>query len=78
MTPQPPGKQDKDAGRWSDLDRPPLSGPALRRALVRPGSLWTSLDVVATTGSTALHNCLTMILSSVRLAHVNKAAASVD
>ncbi|KIZ14412.1 biotin--[acetyl-CoA-carboxylase] ligase [Streptomyces natalensis] len=52
MTPQPPGNQDKDAGRWSDLDRPPLSGPALRRALVHPGSLWTSLDVVAATGST--------------------------
>ncbi|MFG2135649.1 biotin--[acetyl-CoA-carboxylase] ligase [Streptomyces sp. NPDC048650] len=52
MTPQPPGNQDKDAGRWSDLERPPLSGPALRRALLRPGSLWTSLDVVDSTGST--------------------------
>ncbi|MER6913748.1 biotin--[acetyl-CoA-carboxylase] ligase [Streptomyces sp. NPDC000594] len=38
--------------RWSDLDRPPLAAPSLRRALVRPGGLWTSLDVVPTTGST--------------------------
>ncbi|MGV9311542.1 biotin--[acetyl-CoA-carboxylase] ligase [Streptomyces sp. NPDC003691] len=39
-------------GRWADLERPPLSGAALRRAVVRPGGLWTSLDVVAETGST--------------------------
>lgn len=39
-------------GRWADLDRPPLNGQALRRALIRPGSLWTALDVVAETGST--------------------------
>ncbi|MFI0784635.1 biotin--[acetyl-CoA-carboxylase] ligase [Streptomyces lydicus] len=52
MTPQPPGNRDKDAGRWSDLGRPPLNATALRRALVRPGSLWTSLDVVPVTGST--------------------------
>ncbi|MEV7564764.1 biotin--[acetyl-CoA-carboxylase] ligase [Streptomyces tanashiensis] len=39
-------------GRWSDLDRPPLNAPALRRALVLPGGLWTSLDVVTATGST--------------------------
>ncbi len=39
-------------GRWSDLDRPPLNGTALRRALLRPGSLWTGLDVVPATGST--------------------------
>jgi BirA family biotin operon repressor/biotin-[acetyl-CoA-carboxylase] ligase len=38
--------------RWNDLDRPPLNETALRRALVREGGLWTSLDVVATTGST--------------------------
>ncbi|MCX5204602.1 biotin--[acetyl-CoA-carboxylase] ligase [Streptomyces sp. NBC_00237] len=38
--------------RWNDLDRPPLNATALRRALVREGGLWTSLDVVATTGST--------------------------
>ncbi|MEU7148219.1 biotin--[acetyl-CoA-carboxylase] ligase [Streptomyces sp. NPDC045456] len=39
-------------GRWSDLDRPPLNGTALRRALLRPGALWTGLDVVPATGST--------------------------
>ncbi|MEU9762681.1 biotin--[acetyl-CoA-carboxylase] ligase [Streptomyces sp. NPDC047985] len=38
--------------RWSDLDRPPLNVHALRRGLLRPGGLWTSLDVVETTGST--------------------------
>ncbi|GLF94289.1 biotin--[acetyl-CoA-carboxylase] ligase [Streptomyces yaizuensis] len=38
--------------RWSDLDRPPLRAAALRRALLRPGGLWTSFDVVPTTGST--------------------------
>ncbi|WP_438486129.1 biotin--[acetyl-CoA-carboxylase] ligase [Streptomyces sp. S186] len=52
MTPQPPENRDKDAGRWSDLGRPPLNANALRRALVRPGSLWSSLDVVPATGST--------------------------
>lgn len=40
------------ASRWSDLDRPPLNVPALRRGLLVPGSLWTSFDVVASTGST--------------------------
>lgn len=40
------------AGRWSDLDRPPLNAPALRHALVLPDGLWTSLDVVESTGST--------------------------
>ncbi|MGW3293937.1 biotin--[acetyl-CoA-carboxylase] ligase [Streptomyces xiamenensis] len=44
MTPPP--------GRWSDLDRPPLNARALRTALVRPGSLWTDLTVVESTGST--------------------------
>lgn len=38
--------------RWSDLDRPPLNAAALRKAVVTPGSLWTSLDVVESTGST--------------------------
>ncbi|MEU5301330.1 biotin--[acetyl-CoA-carboxylase] ligase [Streptomyces noursei] len=52
MTPQPPENRDKDAGRWSDLSRPPLNANALRRALVRPGCLWSSLDVVPATGST--------------------------
>ncbi|MEV0233285.1 biotin--[acetyl-CoA-carboxylase] ligase [Nonomuraea sp. NPDC050786] len=38
--------------RYSDLERPPLSEAALNRALVRPGSLWTGLTVVESTGST--------------------------
>ncbi|WP_329472073.1 biotin--[acetyl-CoA-carboxylase] ligase [Streptomyces sp. NBC_01723] len=38
--------------RWSDLDRPPLDGTALRRALVRQGGLWRRVDVVQRTGST--------------------------
>ncbi|MGH4033837.1 biotin--[acetyl-CoA-carboxylase] ligase [Actinomycetota bacterium Odt1-20B] len=37
---------------WSDLGRPPLNATALRRALIREGGLWTSLDVVPETGST--------------------------
>ncbi|MEV6792446.1 biotin--[acetyl-CoA-carboxylase] ligase [Streptomyces sp. NPDC051320] len=43
---------DVPDNRWSDLGRPPLNATALRRALLRPGALWTSLDVVRTTGST--------------------------
>ncbi|MFE6663269.1 biotin--[acetyl-CoA-carboxylase] ligase [Streptomyces sp. NPDC057697] len=43
---------DAPRNRWSDLDRPPLNVPALRRGLLRPGGLWTSLDVVETIGST--------------------------
>ncbi|MET8330716.1 biotin--[acetyl-CoA-carboxylase] ligase [Streptomyces sp. NPDC005181] len=43
---------DASPNRWSDLDRPPLNVPALRRGLLRPGGLWTSLDVVNATGST--------------------------
>jgi BirA family biotin operon repressor/biotin-[acetyl-CoA-carboxylase] ligase len=35
-----------------DLDRPPLSGAALTSALVRPGSLWTTVRVTARTRST--------------------------
>ncbi|MEV0091919.1 biotin--[acetyl-CoA-carboxylase] ligase [Streptomyces sp. NPDC050738] len=38
--------------RWSNLDRPPLNTTALRHALLRPGSLWSSVDVVESTGST--------------------------
>ncbi|WP_369051984.1 biotin--[acetyl-CoA-carboxylase] ligase [Kineococcus terrestris] len=38
-------------GAWTDLDRPPLDGRALRRALVGPGG-WSALEAVATTGST--------------------------
>ncbi|MFF3394281.1 biotin--[acetyl-CoA-carboxylase] ligase [Streptomyces sp. NPDC002669] len=43
---------DAPHSRWSDLDRPPLNVPALRRGLLRPGGLWTALDVVESTGST--------------------------
>ncbi|MEU7489401.1 biotin--[acetyl-CoA-carboxylase] ligase [Streptomyces sp. NPDC042319] len=56
MTPQPPVNPDNSdkepGGRWTDLDRPPLNATALRKALVRPGSLWTALEVVQATGST--------------------------
>jgi BirA family biotin operon repressor/biotin-[acetyl-CoA-carboxylase] ligase len=38
--------------RYSDLDRPPLNAAALNRALVRPGTLWTDVTVVESTGST--------------------------
>ncbi|MER5862714.1 biotin--[acetyl-CoA-carboxylase] ligase [Kitasatospora sp. NPDC002040] len=37
---------------WTDLQRPPLDQAGLRRDLLVPGGLWTSLDVVADTGST--------------------------
>ena len=37
---------------WTDLGRPPLDAAALRSDLLLPGGLWTSLDVVAETGST--------------------------
>ncbi|MFC1404318.1 MULTISPECIES: biotin--[acetyl-CoA-carboxylase] ligase [Streptacidiphilus] len=40
------------SSQWSDLDRPPLRGAALERAVLRPGGLWTSLRVVPQTGST--------------------------
>ncbi|MFD9541552.1 biotin--[acetyl-CoA-carboxylase] ligase [Streptomyces sp. NPDC060022] len=43
---------DAPHNRWSDLDRPPLNAAALRRGLLKPGGLWTSLDIVGTTGST--------------------------
>ncbi|WAL97527.1 biotin--[acetyl-CoA-carboxylase] ligase [Streptomyces sp. Je 1-369] len=43
---------DAEDNRWSDLDRPPLNGASLRRTLLRDGGLWSSLDVVAATGST--------------------------
>jgi BirA family transcriptional regulator, biotin operon repressor / biotin---[acetyl-CoA-carboxylase] ligase len=49
MSPEPPGEP---RNRWSDLDRPPLNATALRSALVRPDTLWTSLDVVESVGST--------------------------
>ncbi len=37
---------------YGQLDRPPLSQRALTAALIRPGALWTSITVVAETGST--------------------------
>ncbi|MEU5808977.1 biotin--[acetyl-CoA-carboxylase] ligase [Streptomyces sp. NPDC059650] len=40
------------AGRWSDLDRPPLNAAVLQRALVTGQGLWSSVEVVPTTGST--------------------------
>ncbi|MFE5797010.1 biotin--[acetyl-CoA-carboxylase] ligase [Streptomyces sp. NPDC056503] len=39
-------------GPWSDLERPPLNARVLRQALLLPEGLWSSLDVVASTGST--------------------------
>ncbi|MEU1054842.1 biotin--[acetyl-CoA-carboxylase] ligase [Streptomyces sp. NPDC005876] len=42
----------RDRSMWSDLDRPPLNGAALRRGLVRAGGLWTDVEVVRRTGST--------------------------
>jgi BirA family biotin operon repressor/biotin-[acetyl-CoA-carboxylase] ligase len=38
--------------RFTDLERPPLNEAVLRRALLGGDSLWHSLDVVASTGST--------------------------
>ncbi|NJQ00597.1 biotin--[acetyl-CoA-carboxylase] ligase [Streptomyces zingiberis] len=46
------GTAPEPPGRWSDLERPPLGAAALRRGLIRPGGLWTALDVVESTGST--------------------------
>ncbi|WP_420079804.1 biotin--[acetyl-CoA-carboxylase] ligase [Streptomyces sp. JL4002] len=40
------------SGRWSSLDRPPLNAAALQRALVTGDGLWSSVEVVAATGST--------------------------
>jgi BirA family transcriptional regulator, biotin operon repressor / biotin---[acetyl-CoA-carboxylase] ligase len=37
---------------YDDLDRPALDPVSLHRALVRPGALWSGLDVVAEVGST--------------------------
>ncbi|GAA2577810.1 biotin--[acetyl-CoA-carboxylase] ligase [Streptomyces lienomycini] len=54
MTPRDSSDSPNDAphSRWSDLDRPPLNGTALRRGLVREGGLWRQVDVVQRTGST--------------------------
>ncbi|MQS07955.1 biotin--[acetyl-CoA-carboxylase] ligase [Streptomyces alkaliphilus] len=40
------------AGRWTDLDRPPLNAGALRRALTAPTGPWAALEVLESTGST--------------------------
>ena len=40
------------ASPYGDLDRPPLHADALTRALVVPGALWTSVEVVAASAST--------------------------
>ncbi|KFF99705.1 biotin--acetyl-CoA-carboxylase ligase [Streptomyces scabiei] len=45
-----PGEPSSD--RWSDLGRPPLNSASLRRALIREGGLWSSLDVVPVIDST--------------------------
>lgn len=37
---------------YTDLDRPPLNARDLTRALVRPGGLWSRLDLRVETGST--------------------------
>jgi BirA family biotin operon repressor/biotin-[acetyl-CoA-carboxylase] ligase len=43
---------DAPSPRWSDLERPPLDGPALEASLTRDSGLWRSLEVVAEVGST--------------------------
>jgi BirA family biotin operon repressor/biotin-[acetyl-CoA-carboxylase] ligase len=48
MTP----RDASDDSRWSDLDRPPFNAAALRRALVREGSLWSGVEIAQRTGST--------------------------
>jgi BirA family biotin operon repressor/biotin-[acetyl-CoA-carboxylase] ligase len=43
---------DTPSPRWSDLERPPLDGPALERLLTRGSGLWRSLEVVPEIEST--------------------------
>ncbi len=43
---------DGSSARWSDLDRPALDAAALEAVLRRDDSLWTSVRVVSTIGST--------------------------
>lgn len=40
------------ASPYDDLDRPPLHAAALERALVRPGSTWSGVEVLAAVPST--------------------------
>ncbi|NGO79121.1 biotin--[acetyl-CoA-carboxylase] ligase [Streptomyces sp. YC504] len=44
--------ENSPANRWTDLERPPLNGAALRRALTNTGGLYTDVEVVPATGST--------------------------
>ncbi|MEU6556065.1 biotin--[acetyl-CoA-carboxylase] ligase [Streptomyces sp. NPDC046915] len=46
------GPREPRSSQWSDLGRPPLNVPALRRGLLREGGLWSEVDVVRSTGST--------------------------
>jgi BirA family biotin operon repressor/biotin-[acetyl-CoA-carboxylase] ligase len=41
-----------NSSRWSDLERPPLDGPALQAALIKDSALWRTLEVVPEIGST--------------------------
>jgi len=41
-----------EVSQWGDLARPPLRAAALRRALVDTAGPWTSVEVLASTGST--------------------------
>ncbi|MGW7546271.1 biotin--[acetyl-CoA-carboxylase] ligase [Streptomyces sp. NPDC054770] len=53
MTPR--DAADANNSRWSDLDRPPLNGTGLRKALVRDGGdggLYRDIEIVDRTGST--------------------------
>ena len=43
---------EEPSSRWSDLDRPPLDGPALETALTRDSGLWRTVEVVPEIGST--------------------------
>ena len=51
-TQQPPEQPPTPPSRWTDLERPPLREAALRRGLVGPECLWTSLEVIPSTRST--------------------------
>ncbi|WP_199548338.1 biotin--[acetyl-CoA-carboxylase] ligase [Streptomyces sp. N35] len=44
--------RESSGNRWSDLERPPLNGAALRQALTNTGGLYCDVEVVPATGST--------------------------
>lgn len=46
------GRDAAEGSRFSNLERAPLDLEPLRRALVGPGSRWTTVDVVESAGST--------------------------